>query len=59
MCEFEPAFVAVPNLLVVTLTWEGLSKGVEYLEENLVWNATDCRPRRQLMVVGAVMTVGK
>jgi len=59
MCELEPAFVAVPNPLVVTLVFEGLSKGDKYLEEDLVWNTTDCRPRRQLMTVRAVMTVGK
>ena len=63
MCEFEPleAFVAVPSPLVVTISLEGLSKGVEYLEEDLVWNATNCcrRRRRLLMIVVAVMTVGK
>jgi hypothetical protein len=58
MCKLEPAFVAVPNPLVVTLAFEGLLKGDKYLEEDLVWNATDCCPRRQLMIVGAVMTVG-
>jgi hypothetical protein len=61
MYEFEPAFVAVPNPLWVKLALKGLSKGVEYLEENFVWNATDCCHGRhwQLMIVVTVVTVGK
>jgi hypothetical protein len=59
MRELEPAFVAVPSPLVERLKLEGLSKGVEYLEEDLVWNATDCRPRRQLMIIRAIIAVGR
>ena len=70
MRKLEPAFVAVPSPLIWTLTLEGLSKevgyleeglskGVEYLEENLVGKATDWGARRQLMIIGANLTLGK
>jgi len=59
MRKLEPPLIAVPSLLIATLMSEGLSKGVEYLEENLVWKATDCPSRRQLMIVGAILTLGK
>ena len=41
MCKLEPAFVAVPNPLIVTLMLETLSKGVKYFEENTVRKMID------------------
>jgi len=49
MCKLEPAFVAIPSPFVVTLTLEGLSKGIEYLEEYLVGEMIDCCVRRHLV----------
>ena len=57
MCELEPAFLTVPNPLVVTLMLETLSKGVEYLEENNVGEMTDCCVRRHLTLVIIVGTL--
>jgi hypothetical protein len=59
MCKLEPAFVAVPSPLEATLTLEGLSKGVEYLEENLVRKARDCRSRRRSVLIGVILTFKK
>jgi len=51
VCKLEPAFVAVPSLLIVMATLKGLSKGVEYLEENLVREAMDCCAWRHMIVI--------
>jgi hypothetical protein len=61
MCEFEPALTAVPNLLIAMLTLECLSKGIEYLKENLVGEAMDFCARRHVMMImiGAILTVGE
>lgn len=62
MCEFEPAFIAVPNLLIAMLMLEILPKGIEYLKENLVGEAKDCCARRHvmiIMIIGTVLTLGR
>jgi hypothetical protein len=51
MCELEPAFVAVPNPLVVTFMLETLSKKVKYIEENLLGEIIDCCVRWHLVIV--------
>ena len=61
MREFEAALTAVPNLLIATLAFECLSKGIEYLKEDLVGEAMDCCARRHVMtmMIGAILTVGE
>ena len=43
MCKLEPALIAVPDPLVVMFVLEGLSIGVEYLEEDLAREFADWR----------------
>jgi hypothetical protein len=42
MCKLKPAFVAIPNPLVVMLMLETLLKEVKYIEEDLLREMIDC-----------------
>jgi len=53
MCKLEPAFLAVPNPLIVMLMLETLSKGVKYFEENTVRKMIDGYvPQHLVIIVG-------
>jgi hypothetical protein len=51
MRKLEPALIAVPNSLMVTVILESLSITVEYLEENLLGEITNRHTGRPLIGV--------
>ncbi len=51
MRKLEPALIAVPNSLMLTVILESLSITVEYLEENLLREITNCHTGRPLISV--------
>jgi hypothetical protein len=51
MHKLEPALIAVPDSLMVTVILESLSITVKYLEENLLGEITNCHTGRPLIGV--------